>query len=73
MELLGVLTQHFLSPSNFTQHKKLQCWVTQHGGQTIQHFIHDMGLGEMLGEILDHLTGALSSIEKFPFSDHLKG
>ena len=44
MEMLGVLTQHFLSLSNFTQHRKSRCWVTQHGGQTIQHFTqHDVG------------------------------
>ena len=44
MEFLGVLEQYFLSLSNFTQHRKWQCLVTQHDGQTIQHFTqHDSG------------------------------
>ena len=43
-EMLGILTQHFLSLSNFIQHRKSRCWVTQQGGQTIQHFTqHDVG------------------------------
>jgi len=37
MELLATVTQHFWLESNFTQHRKSQCWVTQHGVQTIQH------------------------------------
>jgi len=38
MELLATITQHFLLESNFSQHRKSQCWVTQHGVQTTQHF-----------------------------------
>ena len=43
MEMFGVLTRQFYSLSNFTQHRKSRCWVTQHGGEKIQHFTqHDV-------------------------------
>ena len=36
IELLAAVTQHFLLEANFTQHRKCQCWVTQHSVQRVQ-------------------------------------
>ena len=54
MELLATVTQHFWLGSNFTQHRKCQCWVTQNGVQTIQQFIQHLKTMELLATVTQH-------------------
>ena len=56
MKMLGILTQHFWSLSNFNQNRKWRSLVTEHGGQR-----SNISPDIMLGETLDCLTGLYRS------------